>query len=254
MEYADSPAAWDKVARVCRKAGRVGFDTETFGHDIEDTSAPHRARVHVWSLAVRIDKMHPRGFRRTKGVMLPAAALEYPALVDLLEDPSVIKLAHNLPHDQHSVRNHGIRLGGGIDTLPRARLVLTDEVSHSLKPLMERKLGRTVITFKDVVGEMYDRAVAVKQREKGCVCGATPCRRRGPQHVRVKWTRFRVKYVPTYREIPLQEIVPGHYRFPLLTKYSIQDAEGVLELDDLLDRAEVWAMKKRGDVVVPWAA
>lgn len=187
--------------------------------------------------------------------MLPAAALEYRPIVELLEDASIIKLAHNLPHDAHSVRNHGIVLGGGIDTLPRSRLILVDEFSHSLKPLMENKLGRTVITFKEVVTVPNEVTVVKRTKHKACVCGATPCRKRGPLHVRAKWTLFSPQQVIRgTRELPLETIVPGHFRFPLLTKYSIQDAEGVVELDEYLVRAEVWAMKRRGDVVVPWAA
>lgn len=255
MQYADSPAAWDRVVEVCRRAGKVGFDTETYGHNIEDTSAPHRARVHVWSLAVRTGAIHPRGFRKAKGVMLSAAALEYRPIIRLLEDEEVIKLAHNLPHDQHSVRNHGIRLRGGIDTLPKCRLVLTDEVSHSLKPLMERKLGRKVITFKEVVA-VPNEVVKVKvTKHKACVCGTEGCRRRGPAHPRVKWRKFTPeRVIKGLRNLPLESIVPGHFRFPLLTVYAIQDAEGVLEIDDYTDRAEVWTLRQRGDVDVPWAA
>jgi hypothetical protein len=187
--------------------------------------------------------------------MLPAAALEYKPIIELLEDASIIKLAHNLPHDAHSVHNHGIVLRGGVDTLPLARLILTDEHSHSLKPLMERKLGRQVITFEQVVEVPNEIVIVKRQKHKGCVCGTVSCRKRGPQHPRVKWTTFHPEQVVRgMRELPLYEIVPSHFRWPLLTRYSIQDAEGVAELDDYLVKAEVWAMRKRGDVPVPWAA
>lgn len=255
MEYADSPAAWDKVARVVDKARRAGFDTETYGHDVRKSSAPHRARVHVWSLAVSTDIKHPRGFRRAKGLMLPAAALDYRPIIEVLENPEIIKVAHNMPHDAHAVGNHGIKLRGGLDTLPKARLILVDESSHSLKPLMERKLGRRVITYEDVVEEPNDVVVVKKKTHKACICGATPCKRRGPQHVRVRWKTFTPKIeIRGTRDIPLQTIVPGHPRFPLLTRYAIQDAEGVLELDDFLVREEVYVLRKRGEVPVPWAA
>ena len=254
MQYADTPAAWDRVVAACRRAGRVGFDTETYGHDIRSTSAPHRARIHVWSLAVSTGKLHPRGFYRAKGVMLPAAALEYRPLVELLEDPGVVKLAHNLPHDVHSARNHGIVVAGGIDTLPRARLTLVDELSHSLKPLMERKLGRTVITFEQVLTEPNVIEVSRRTKRRVCSCGADACRlRKGHEKSVVvdEWTEWVVRGT---RLMPLESVVPGHERFDLLTRYAIQDAEGVLELDGYLDRAELHYLRQRGDVEIPWAA
>jgi DNA polymerase I-like protein with 3'-5' exonuclease and polymerase domains len=266
VKYAASPQDWDKVVAVCKQAGRIGFDTETYGHDIRKTSAPHRARIHVWSLAVPTPKLSPRGFHRARGVMLPAAALEYFPVIELLEDPDVVKLAHNLPHDHHSVANHGITLGGGEDTLHRARLMFPEEASHSLKPLLEFKTGRRVITFEDVVSEPNEVKVVKSHRRRECTCGTPKCRRHKTQetthpdgtvtvveHIRamVEWTEETTK-VRGIREMPLESIVPGHPRFDLLTRYAIQDAEGVLELDEYMTCVEPRVMKERGDVEIPW--
>lgn len=250
MRYAATAADWDRVVAICRAAGKVGIDSETYGHDILKTSAAHRARIHVWSLAVKTQVKHARGFFRASGVMLPVEALEHRPVVELLEDPEVVKLAHNLPHDHHAFRNHGITLRGALDTLPRARLTLTDEASHGLKPLMERCLMRQVTSFEDVLREPNVVTVVRRKVEKGCICGAQPwCKRRGVNHVRVTWKRFHPELLTRgTRLMRLEDVRPGHPRFELLTSYAIQDAEGVLELEDYLNRRD-----KAPVAEVPWS-
>lgn len=249
--YLSREDQWEAVVRAVRKAGLCGLDTETYGHDITETGAPHRAKIHVWSLGIRTSVLHPRGYHVASSVVLPAAALGFRPLVDLLEDPGVTKVLHNKPHDRHGLANHGVGLAGGIDTLPLARVVLAQDptfTSFDLKTLGRRLLGRTPRSFEDVTGERATEWRARKSEHWACTCGVEGCRKR-KGHRRLRWRVFHPELRDLgVRLIPLETIVPGHPRHADLTAYAGEDAEMAPELLEVLERYEV-----RPAAVVPWA-
>ncbi len=227
--YAATRDEWHRVVDVCFNApgGIIGLDTETYGHDIEESTAPHRARVHIWSLAVRTETYHPYGHRLAAGVVLPAAALTDPEVRCLLEDPLVFKVAHNAPHDIHSIGNHGITVRGCRDSLPRARIVYTDEPRHGLKSLCG-KVGRTLTPYTTVLAGLVTKEFMAKQ----CECGKFKCLKRKPGHETKS-------LVPVLREVPgtlpLETIVPGHPTWDALVEYAAEDAVTALELWEAMD-------------------
>lgn len=241
--YLDAPEQWDALARLLRKSGVCGLDTEFYGLDVRKESCVGRARVHVWSVAVRSASRSPLGFLRARGWVLPASALEFPALVAVLEDPSIRKAVHNQPVDDHALHNHGVDLKGCINTLDLARWVWPELISQGgfgLKNLMSVKLMRDPIAeFKDVVGYDYREEYTVEQLKSVtvCSCGEPGCRKR-KGHEKSKELELHpvVRERRVKGEHPLESIVPGHERWDLLVDYAAEDAVAALEILELAER------------------
>lgn len=245
--YLDTPAQWDRLAEVLRAAGVIGFDTEYYGV-AKNESCVGRARVHVWSVAVRTGRLDARGYTSCRGWMLPGAALAHRGLRAVLEDPLIRKEIHNQGVDIHAVRNHGVRLRGARNTLGLVRWKRPELIStpgrFKLKALMRSLLHRDpVCTFKELVADT--RIVVVKRERKkkvkGCSCGVADCRRRktvgGVEHK--KWKRKETVYLEEEKveafDWPLEQIVPGHHRFNRLKAYSIEDSIAALQVGEICD-------------------
>lgn len=234
------PEQWVRLAALIRQRGIAGWDSETEGHDPRETSPHGRARVVFWSLAVLTGTFHPRGYHRASGCTLPAAAMHHPALRSVLEDPDIIKVAHNAGYDEHSARNAGIRPRGVVNTLSLSRVVLPGRQKHGLKALMVDCLGRRPMgSFKELFTRtVHDvRTVSRKRSEKVCSCGVPKCRKR-TGHVRTnrEWIDTWEEPVPRQELTPLSEIVPGHSLFDTMVQYAAEDAEAALEIHDWLLR------------------
>ena len=258
--YVADPAKWDKLAeRLSNPAAwPLGFDCETFDQP-DKTSPQWRARVHCWSLGVFTDRRHPRGYRIAQGVVLPREALFHPGLRRLLEDPNVPLRAHNAPHDYHSTRNEGIDITNLEDTLQWARVALPSLwCGYGLKELEVNVLGKPARPgFKEVTRLEYLKTSVRRTKERGCICGAVPCRAKQTAdwwdegqgwwrpHTRVTWRRFSAEEKPAVRQRAVPEMVPGCPGWAVWEAYSLADAVGVLELGDYLEsRAVKWSAKE----------
>lgn len=246
--YLDTEAEWDELVEVVRAARVAGLDTEFYGVDPSEQSCVGRARVHVWSVAVRTKRLSPLGFHYCRGWCLPARALDHPPIRQLLEGRggAVRWEVHNQSVDQHALLNHGIQLRGARNTLGLVRWSHPGLINlpgrFKLKALMNTLLHRNpVATFKQVVG--YTRVETVAKTKmatvKRCVCGEEGCRKRkGHEKIETE------EEVTTYRErtvkdeYPLETIVPGHPRWELLVKYAIEDAVAALQIAEVAESAE----------------
>lgn len=224
--YADTPERWARVANIALQAGICGLDSETYGHDIEESTAPYRARIHVWSLAVFSSEPSPRAHRYADGVVLPVDALEHPDIRRLLAEPSVTKVAHNAPHDVHAMSNHGVIVRGWVDSLPRARVVFPAEPRHGLKSVCHL-LGRTLRKYEDVLTMEVDVPFPARR----CPCGNPKCQRKTRGHGRVDTVVYR--RLPRLQ--PIETVRAGHPLWPALLDYAAEDAVAALELWDLMD-------------------
>lgn len=262
--YLSTTAQWAELAVTLRAAGTIGLDTEFHGLDVRKQSTVGRARIHVWSVAIRTGRKSPLGFSRARGWVLPVAALDHPELRAILEDTGVIKCVHNQPVDDHAMHNHGVQLRGCLNTLDLARWAWPDMVTEGgfgLKNLMYMKLQREPIAeYEDVVAD--ERIVQVQRaRIKSrtiCACGEQGCRRRKPtpcdicgndSDIRcmrcgdsgeIRHDKTKLKYSEPYAvekverfQHPLESIVPGHLRWDLLVRYAAEDAVAALELAEL---------------------
>ncbi len=242
-DYLDTPESWEVLAVVLRRAGIIGLDSEFYGLNVRKESCVGRARIHVWSVAVRTTKRSPLGFAVARGWVLPAAALGCRALVDVLTDPAITKCVHNQPVDDHSFFNLGVPLRGCVNTLGLARWVWPDLVTgggFGLKNLMLVRLRRPpVAEFIDVVSDTRTIEV-VKEKTKSvtvCSCGVAGCRaRKGHTKEKVDQLVREVREKEEKFQYPLESIVPGHSRWELLVRYAGEDAVAALEARELMGR------------------
>lgn len=255
VPYLDTPAGWDKVVRVIRAAGVCGWDSETYGHEVDASTPVGRARVHVWSLAVPTTAVSARGHHVAAGVVLPSAALDYGPLRALLEDPDVAKWAWNAPHDVHSAREHRVQVRGWIDGLPLARVALPGLPRHGLKTVGPHLTGKPMSKFEDVLSmdvETYrDTRVCSCQSLAGCdfVVGTRGRGMAGVEDLRPVWRGERCtkrgrskahRSLPAWMPVmirqlqPLESVVPGHRLWDGLLDYAAEDAVVALECGELL--------------------
>jgi hypothetical protein len=242
VDYLGTPEHWSELARRWRLAGVGGLDTEY--HGVPDDKSPvGRSRIHVWSVALPTERDSPLGFRVARGWCLPAAALEHAPLRAVLEDSSIAKAVHNQSVDHHALRNHGVDLRGAINTLGLIRWVAPGIINQPgrfrLKALMPSLLGRPpVATFQEVV--KYERQVELRwfrpTERLVCSCGVPGCRKRKGHARIVEFDTEEVVKLKTERgEYDLSAIVPGHERWDLLVRYSLEDAVAAMNLLDLCE-------------------
>lgn len=244
-KYLDKPEQWDKLVRAIEKRGVIGLDTEFYGLDIKKESTVRRAKIHVWSIAIRSNTFDARGYQKAVGFVLPVEALGHSGIRNVLQSKRILKAVHNQPVDAHALFNHGIQLRGALNTLNLCRWVwpeMNKVPGYTLKSLMQTKLGRDpVCTFKELVSYVYYEPVEKWKQVKRNVysCGRDSCRKRNCHSKSVVLEK--VSYIREYKrksQYPLESIVPGHPRFGLLIDYSAEDAVAALELLELALRAD----------------
>lgn len=154
---ADTVAAALGAVRRAREAGVVAVDTETTSID------PMRAELVGLSLAVAPGKAWYLPFaHRTGGDMLEQAAVRNlppvgdPALAplrDLLADPAVAKVGHNLKYDWLVLRRAGLALdGAAFDTMIASFMIDPGKHSHALDTLAQEHFGARMRSYQDLVG------------------------------------------------------------------------------------------------------
>lgn len=233
--YASTDAEISKVAEVCfRAADRgepVGLDTEFYAVDIGKQSCFARSQLHLLSVAVRRSPptLHPRGYSVADAAVLSAACLTHPRFRAFLESDCP-KAVHNLPVDAHTIQNHGVRLGGGINTLAMARWAWPGRArgaGFTLDSLGVDLAGAGKIeTFSDIFTESVTEYRVTTRHETLCECGMSPCRRRSstPGHSRIRVAVETQHPRVVQRQIPLESVGPGHPVWQRALAYSAQDA------------------------------
>lgn len=261
MTYLDDPAKWPRLAQCLRIASEFAIDTETYGQP-DRTSPQHRARVHCWSVGLLGRELHPRGYRRATGLVLPRAALDHPAIRAVLADQRVRKYAHNAPHDHHALLNEGLEVAGLEDTLQWLRVVCPGRAEgYGLKEAEQWALGYgSRPGFLEMVGYQREVVHVRRRAERGCVCGASPCRARSTSdwldesvpewrpHTRVTWRVFTPVRKLEAARYEVTDFVPGHPRWIEWLNYSLWDATRGMELVDWIRN------RKAATVAYPWCA
>lgn len=150
---------------AARETGLVAFDTETTSLD------PMQAELVGVSLAIQDNVLSP-GSTDIRAAYIPLthktgvgdllggghAEGQIPmkealaALKDLLEDPSVLKVAQNLKYDYLVMKRHGITLQSFDDTMLMSYVLDAGKGNHGMDGLSEKWLGHTPIPYKDVAG------------------------------------------------------------------------------------------------------
>ena len=156
-------AQW--IARAY-EAGRIAVDTETTG------LTPAKASLVGVSLSVQahegcyipLGHRDPKGYAETFDFAMsdkPAAendlrqipmARAMALLKPLLEDPSVLKIGHNIKYDMQMFLAHGIRVAPYDDTMLLSYVLDGSRHGHGMDELAQTFLNHTTIAYADVAG------------------------------------------------------------------------------------------------------
>ncbi len=134
----------EKVVNVLSQLESFAIDTETTGTD------PRQAALVGISLSTAPGKAWYLPVGHSAGDQLPLAHV-IAALKPLLEDPKVIKIAHNGKYDMTVLLKYGVRVESvGFDTMIAAYLL--GEKALGLKPLAFSKLGIEMTPIGNLIG------------------------------------------------------------------------------------------------------
>jgi DNA polymerase-1 len=150
-------AAWIAAAS---RAGHVAFDTET------NSLNAMRCGLVGFSLSIEpgracyVPLMHSTG--ATQGDLLSAPAESGPKLIPektaiamlkpLLEDPAVLKIAHNMKFDAMVMAVRGIDIAPYDDTMLISYVLDSSAHGHGMDELSDLMLGHKTIPFSEVCG------------------------------------------------------------------------------------------------------
>ncbi|NML75321.1 DNA polymerase I [Rhizobium sp. S-51] len=158
----DTLKGWIAAAR---ETGLVAFDTETTNID------PMLADLVGFSLAIADNALQP-GSPEIRAAYVPLThktgvgdllgggmadgqipmAEALAVLKDMLEDPSILKVAQNLKYDYLLMKRYGVAIKGFDDTMLMSYVLDAGKGNHGMDGLSERWLGHTPIAYKDVAG------------------------------------------------------------------------------------------------------
>lgn len=256
--YLDKPEQWDALAEAALRKGVMGLDTETYGHNVRESSPAFRAKVDVWSCALQSDELSPVGYQRARGAVLPAGALDHPGLRRVLTSGEVLLVLHNAGHDRHSLANYEIELGPMYDTLEAARLLWPRLGMYTLKNLrmtVLAKEGREL--FKELTAPEKREVTEMVGRHRQtsvCSCGVVKCKKKKPEghHIKTKATVTWQEAVTKLRKfaVPIESIVPGHPRFKRKVEYAADDAVDAVELRQMCLKRAAYLDTKLPEL--PW--
>jgi len=134
----------DEVMGVLSQLESFAIDTETTGTD------PRQAALVGISLSAEPGKAWYLPVGHLSGDQLPLSHV-VAALKPLLEDPKVIKIAHNGKYDMAVLLKYGVRVENlGFDTMIAAYLL--GEKALGLKPLAFSKLGIEMTPIDNLIG------------------------------------------------------------------------------------------------------
>ena len=152
VQSLDALEAWIRRAAA---AGVVAFDTETTSLDAT------RAELVGFSLAIVPGEACyvPLGHRPAGGGLeLTAMPAQIPlaeaiaATKPLLEDPSILKIGHNIKYDALVLRRYGVAVGPVDDTMLVSFVLDAGSHGHGMDELSERHLEHKTITYDEVTG------------------------------------------------------------------------------------------------------
>lgn len=152
---------------AAQETGRLAFDLETTSRDAM------RAELVGFSLAIAPGKACyvPLAHRPARdafdfsdgsGLVQVPAADAIGAMKPLIEDPSVLKIGHNIKYDLLVLARHGMKLAPLDDTLLMSYALDAGRWNHGLDELAHRHLGHTCISFEKVL----EHAPGPKRAEK----------------------------------------------------------------------------------------
>jgi DNA polymerase-1 len=146
----------DQWIAAARQAGVVGFDTETTSLEVTKADLVGVSLAVAPGLACYIPLAHTTGSGDLLGGGLVEGQIPFRAALDrlkpLMEDRSVLKVAHNLKYDLTMLARYGIAVAPTDDTMLISYALDAGRGNHGMDELCGRHLGHTPIPYKDVCG------------------------------------------------------------------------------------------------------
>lgn len=262
MGYLAKESEWDQLSKFLETYTDIlGLDSEFEGVDFsEGDSCVNKANITVWSLGILSNEIHPRGYRKAKGCVLPRSALEHRGLRKILTDSARIKAAHNSNVDVHAFNNAGVDVLGVVNTLSLARWMVPGEIQYNLNALGEKYLGvGKTEEYKDIFRTPNIIEVVKQKKSKVCSCGVPGCRKRKDTysselddfivHTKTEQIEETVELKEKgFTLITQTEILakgPGHPLFDRFIAYAQRDATLAASLYDYLVRLKT-------ETEIPW--
>ncbi|MEX2615667.1 MAG: DNA polymerase I [Alphaproteobacteria bacterium] len=164
-ELVQDEAALSRWIAAAVRAGQVAFDTETTGLDAMRAELVGVSMSVAPGSACYVPLAHKSakeqgafdlgdgggGAGEDAPLQMPRdRALEL--LRPMLEDPSVLKIGHNIKYDALLLLRHGIDIAPVDDTMLLSFVLDGGVHGHGMDELAELHLGHTCIPFKDVAG------------------------------------------------------------------------------------------------------
>lgn len=244
VHWVDNPdAAHEIFSDLLNRTWPVGLDTEFYGCDITTESPVGRSVCHVFSVAAPTGPLLPRGHHGACSWVLPGSLLTHPTVRAWLESPAHVKPVHNQPADAHTIRNHGVRLRGGVNTLELARFVYPARATGTRRGFSLDALGTDLVgtgkteDFDDLLGYDAEELRAVWRKKKRCECGALSCLKRSEGHK--EKTEELVEVVTPFkvrRHIHLPDLTPEHPLWNRYLNYAAWDAVLALAIYEVMMR------------------
>lgn len=235
----------------------AGLDTEFYGwnwqtgeiadYDIRSESPVLRTRAHTFQVAAPTGTLLPRGHHQATSWVFSGDLISHPSVKAWLEDPKYVKAVHNQPVDHHTIRNHGVILRGGCNTLEMARFWYPARAKRAGFDL--DSLGRDLVglgkteSFDSLLGYEASESYTVTQLKSVCACMTVGCRKRKPekdgtQHEPVGEVEVEVERTrKVRRHIPLPNITPTHLLWHRFLVYAAWDAVLALAVWEIMTRA-----------------
>lgn len=232
----------DAAISVIRGHPVSGYDSEFDGVDIGAQSCVGRSRLDVFSIAIPTAELKPLGYYAPTSWVFEGNLATCASVRGYLESPEFRKVIHNRTVDEHTARNAGVRIRGGLCTLNMARWVYPERANlvrgnYDLDSLCRWRfdLGKTE-DFDDLFG--YDDTVpyTVEVVKWFCIaCQSFDCRKKkAPHDIREQRLTEVTRTKIVRKIIELSSIRPGHCLFERYLRYAAIDAELALILYQLM--------------------
>lgn len=144
--------ALDRWITVARHQGFVAIDTETTGKDPMAAELVGISLALHPNLACYIPVGHGGSDMFAERPAQIDRALAIARLKPLLEDPSVLKIGHNLKYDMIVLERQGIALAPHDDTIVMSFDLDAGRHGHGMDELAATHLSHSCIAYKDVTG------------------------------------------------------------------------------------------------------
>lgn len=230
--WVGTEAEADRAIQAIRGHETAGYDSEFYGVDLDSESCVGRSKVDVFSIAVPTSTLKPLGYYEPTAWVFEGGLITTSSVRSYLEDPGYRKVIHNRPVDEHSARNAGVRIRGGLCTLNMARFVYPERANlprgnYDLDSICRWRVDRgKTESFDGLFGyDAYEPFTAEAPANFCLACSDFGCKKKkAPHDNKVVQIRSVTRQKKVRRHVHLPDVRPGHELFERYLEYAAVDA------------------------------